>query len=143
MSKVVGMWRRQKTKKTMVFFALDLQLHINNKSKTYSSGQTINLKLSRFGALGRVHWQGFFVHFLSFIPLILYCPPHYVSAPSTGKIFAFSFFVFFTPVIRDATSPPPAQPSIMPSVFPNTDWACETCTHPNKQGKTCMTYHLD
>ena len=48
------------------------------------------------GGYGCVHRQGFFIHFSSFIPLILYCPPHYVSALSTGKIFAFSF-LFFVP----------------------------------------------
>ena len=26
----------------------------------------------------------------------------------------------------------------MPSVFSDTDWACDTCTHPNKGGKTCV-----
>ena len=41
-----------------------------------------------------------------------------------------------TPVIRNATSPPPDQPHF---VFPNTDWACEACTHPNKGGKMCTT----
>ena len=50
-------------------------------------------------------------------------------------------FCFCTPVICSATSPPPAQPSTMPSIFPDTDWACEACTHPNKGGKTCVTCH--
>jgi hypothetical protein len=80
-----------------------------------------------------------FLYIFYFIPLILHCPHHYVSAPSTGKIFAFSFFVFCTLVIRNATSPPPDQPFTMPSVFPDTDWACEACTHPNKGGNTCVT----
>ena len=83
--------------------------------------------------------QATFLYIFCPLSLILYCPPHYVSAPSTGKIFAFSFFVFCTPVIRNATSPPPDQLSTMPSVFPDTDWACEACTHPNKGGKTCVT----
>ena len=68
----------------------------------------------------------------------MHCPPHYVSAPSTGKIFSFSFFFFCTLVIRNATSPPPDQPFTMPSVFPDTNWACEACTHPNKGGNMCV-----
>ena len=79
-----------------------------------------------------------FLYIFSFIPLILHCPPHYVSAPSTGKIFSFSFFFFCTLVIRNATSPPPDQPFTMPTVFPNTNWACEACTHPNKGGNMCV-----
>jgi hypothetical protein len=58
-------------------------------------------------SLGPVDRQDFLYPFSSFYTLIL-CPPlPYESARSTGKIFAFSFFVFCTPVIRNATSPPP------------------------------------
>jgi hypothetical protein len=80
----------------------------------------------------------FFLYIFCLMPLILYWPPHYVSAPSTGKIFAISFFVFCTPVIRNTTSHHQHQPSTMPSVFPDTNWVCEACTHPNKEGKTCV-----
>jgi hypothetical protein len=44
--------------------------------------------------------------FVFLYPDFVLSPP-YESSPSTGKIFAFSFFGFCTPVIRNATSPPP------------------------------------
>jgi hypothetical protein len=79
----------------------------------------------------------FFVHFLSYTPDFVLSSPLYIS-PIHWLDFRHLLFCFLYPGIRNTTSHPQHQPSTMPSVFPNTNWVCEACTHPNKGGKTCV-----